>query len=350
MFEYSGSIHIHSRHSDGSGSLPTIVEAARQAGPDFIIISDHNNMSIREEGAPGWFGDLLVLIGEEVSPPFNHYLAIGLKEPIEPNYENTQANIEAVAAQDAIGFIAHPFPFHQAYPKGSRLAWLSKKVDSALYPWRDWNVNGFTGMEVWQYMYDWMKFMNHFNAITHIVAPQRFMTGPTPRTIRTWDELNKRRKVVGIGVVDAHGRPSMLRILPVFSYRYLFSTVRTHILTHEPFTCDVENDERVVVSALRHGSCFFANDRVADSSGFRFYLRSDGVPYYMGDECLLGEEMEIMVILPEDGEIRIICDGKLIVASTGESLCKTIEQRGSYRVEVRRKGRAWIFSNPIYVV
>jgi len=165
-----------------------------------------------------------------------------------------------------------------------------------------------------------------------------------------WDELNVTRKVVGIGTLDAHAKPRVLGMFPACSYKYLLGTVRTHILTPEPFARASMMDEQTVIDALRHGRCFFANDKVADSTGFRFYVKSEGTTYQMGDQCPLGDDTELVVIVPQEAEIRIIHNGKLVSAAHGESLCRRVSRCGVLRVESRLKNKPWIFSNPIYVV
>lgn len=349
MYEYTGAIHIHTRCSDGSGSLKTIIEAARRAGTDFIVISDHNNMGIRKEGNSGWHNDILVIIGEEISPHFNHYMAVGIEKEILPDETCAQSNIDAVTRQGGLGFVAHPFARHRPCSASS---WLDKllRLDVTVYPWDDFDAEDFDGIEVWQYMYDWVKSLNSFNVLAHMVFPNRFITGPDAETMRMWDEANMRRKVVGIGTLDAHGKPSILRMFPVCSYRYLLGTVRTHILTPSPFAGSRTADEQTVIEALRHGRCFFANDELGDSSGFRFYFKSEGTTYQMGEQCPLRDETELLVMAPQEAEIRVMLDGKLLSTAHGESLCRSIHSSGVVRVEARLADKPWIFSNPIYVV
>jgi len=349
MFEYTGAIHIHSRYSDGSGSLRGIIKAARRARADFIVITDHNNMKIRKEGSSGWHDDILVIIGEEISPRYNHYMVIGIEKEVPPDEMSAQRNIDAVAEQGGLGFVAHPFCYHRPSPGW---AWLDRllKLDVTVYPWNDLDVDGFDGIEVWQYMYDWVKSVNSFNIFAHVIAPGCFITGPNAQTLKMWDELNVTRKVVGIGTLDAHAKPRVLGMFPACSYKYLLGTVRTHILTPEPFARASMMDEQTVIDALRHGRCFFANDKVADSTGFRFYVKSEGTTYQMGDQCPLGDDTELVVIVPQEAEIRIIHNGKLVSAAHGESLCRRVSRCGVLRVESRLKNKPWIFSNPIYVV
>ena len=349
MFEYTGAIHIHSRYSDGSGSLRRIIKAGRRAGADFIVIADHNNMKIRKEGSSGWHDDILVLIGEEISPRYNHYMAIGIEKEVSPDERSAQRNIDAVAAQGGLGFVAHPFCYHRPSPGWAGLDRLLK-LDVTVYPWNDLDVDGFDGIEVWQYMYDWVKSVNSFNIFAHVIAPGCFITGPNAQTLKMWDKLNMTRKAVGIGTLDAHAKPRVLGMFPACSYKYLLGTVRTHILTPVPFARASMMDEQTVIDALRHGRCFFANDKVADSTGFRFYVKSEGTTYQMGDQCLLGDDTELLVVLPTEAEVRVIHAGKLVSAAHGESLCRKVYGSGVLRVEARLKNKPWIFSNPIYVV
>jgi len=44
-FDYiRGDLHIHTRYSDGSGTVPEVVEVARQRGLDFIFVTDHDTV------------------------------------------------------------------------------------------------------------------------------------------------------------------------------------------------------------------------------------------------------------------------------------------------------------------
>ncbi len=47
--DYKGAIHIHSRYSDGSGSLQEIVKSANLAGLDYLIITDHHTLRHKQE-------------------------------------------------------------------------------------------------------------------------------------------------------------------------------------------------------------------------------------------------------------------------------------------------------------
>ena len=52
---YAGDLHVHTLHSDGSVSAAAAARAAREAGLDFIAITDHNNTTheLETTDAPG---------------------------------------------------------------------------------------------------------------------------------------------------------------------------------------------------------------------------------------------------------------------------------------------------------
>jgi hypothetical protein len=73
---FSGALHLHTVHSDGTLTAGQLSRAARQAGLDFIAITDHNNTThqleaVAEEG-------LLRIVGEEVTTPGGHANVWGL--------------------------------------------------------------------------------------------------------------------------------------------------------------------------------------------------------------------------------------------------------------------------------
>src|SRR5687768_14019662 len=68
-------VHLHSGYSDGTGTVPEIARAARRARADVVLLTDHDTLEAKRRGEEGWYGEVLVLVGEEVSPRRrNHYL------------------------------------------------------------------------------------------------------------------------------------------------------------------------------------------------------------------------------------------------------------------------------------
>jgi hypothetical protein len=77
---YAGDLHMHTLHSDGDWTVQGLAAAAREAGLDFISVTDHNTSSHHEDvdKADAGSGRPLVMRGEEVTTYGGHANAWGL--------------------------------------------------------------------------------------------------------------------------------------------------------------------------------------------------------------------------------------------------------------------------------
>src|SRR6266550_584412 len=109
MHDLACVVHLHSTYSDGTGTVPQIARAARTNHLDAVLLTDHDTLEARRRGEEGWHGDVLVLVGEEVTPKDrDHYLAFGLDREVKRR--QPAAGICAdVARAGGFGFAAHPF-------------------------------------------------------------------------------------------------------------------------------------------------------------------------------------------------------------------------------------------------
>ncbi|GAA3827583.1 CehA/McbA family metallohydrolase [Streptomyces phyllanthi] len=78
---YRGDCHLHSWYSDGRRTPAEIAALARAAGLDFINTSEHNTHSAHahwaDQAGPHPDGELLILLGEEVTTRNGHVVALG---------------------------------------------------------------------------------------------------------------------------------------------------------------------------------------------------------------------------------------------------------------------------------
>lgn len=331
MIDYKGAIHIHTGHSDGSGTISKIAQAANQAELDYLIITDHN----RRHGDlyEGWRGKTLVLIGQEVSPPRNHLVVMRTKRTICPRHRDPQGLIDEVKREGGLSFIAHP------YTRPHPLLFLGN------HSWRNWEVNGYTGLELWSYMSDWVEELNPLNLFSYLRHPDQAITGPNVKTLNKWDELLQQKKVPIIGSLDAHARPFLLR--EVFPYSQLFKTIRTHILLSAPLTPDVPLASKSVYEALEAGHAYIAYDYLADASGFIFEGKSAGKKVIMGDS-LDQPPAQLSVFSPQEARLKLITQGAIVKEVEGKTLKAEVSEIGAYRVEAYYQGKPWVFTNPIY--
>jgi len=342
-----GNLHMHTVHSDGRKTHRELGQIAEEAGLDYIVVTDHNVLMPNEEG---WYGKTLVLVGEEVhdmerAPQSSHTLCFDIRQDVAGYAGNPQRLIEAVAIQGGFTFLAHPFE-HDAVP------FLPEPNIS----WRDWQVTGYAGIELWNYM---SEFKGALKSKAHAVLcaffPALAASGPYPETLHKWDELLQARPVAALGGSDAHGNSYRLGPLSreVQPYSYLFRCVNTHLLSEEPLTGDVGRDRATIYGALRAGRGFVGYERPGEIAGFAFWVRSGDREATMGETLAMQKTVELQVTCPQPAELRLVRDGQVVARAQGRRLTLVTHQEGVYRVEAYRQyaGRrcGWIFSNPIYV-
>ncbi|MDQ4042002.1 MAG: CehA/McbA family metallohydrolase, partial [Actinomycetota bacterium] len=168
-------IHVHSTWSDGTGTVPQIMRAAAKAGVDVVLLTDHDTLAARDHGQEGWHGDVLLLVGEEVTPDENHYLAFGIDTVIGKSGRTPADVCRAVEAQGGFGFAAHPFS------KGSKL------FKRRGIPFR--NLECVAGIELWSFVNDTGQSIERWrDVVRFLVTPSRYVDHPPAENMRAWDE------------------------------------------------------------------------------------------------------------------------------------------------------------------
>lgn len=348
-YEYVGAIHIHSNYSDGNASIPEIVEIAGSVGLDFLMFTDHMTLEPLKHGLEGWHrnpasgGHILVLIGYEINDPEdrNHYLAFDLDEVLPPAW-TAKEYVHAVRQRGGIGFIAHPDEKRTGWPR-----------HHPAYPWTDWRVTGYDGIEIWNHSSEWVEKVNRRNAMLRYMHPRGWLDGPSRITLERWDRLNEERLVVGIGGIDAHDfrhqvlGPFSVRIFP---YKVQLQAIRTHVLLEEPLSPDVERSKRAIYDALVHARCFISHFRWGDARGFRWWAEARAETFEMGATLPFRSGVTLHSTLPATGEMVVVRSGEISYRKSGDRLSLPVDRPGIYRIEVRRKGKPWIFSNPIRIL
>ncbi len=352
MNEIIVSIHIHTAYSDGSKLHTEIAEDAIRSGTDVLFFTDHN---IYLKGIGGYFsnsdGKVLMVMGEEIHdqsafPQKNHILALGVGESLSKFADNRQTLINKIHSTGGLSFIAHPYdPALPAF----------NETDIS---WEDWSVEGFTGIELWNGFSELKgRVKKKSAAYFYAFFPNFLPLSPPKRTLKIWDNLlNKGSKIVAIGGSDAHAiyfsAGPFKRV--VFPYPYHFKTINNHILLKDQLTGTELKDRESILSALRKGNSFIANDLIRSSKGFRFYLCNRNSKIPMGESYRFENNLKLQVILPHSADCIILKNGTQYHRSSGKNDIEIdISSAGIYRVECYKqflgRKRGWIFSNPIYI-
>ncbi len=347
-YEYVGNPHVHTPYSDGQALHTEVAQAAAKAGLDFVIVTDHN---VWVDGCERYYGKVMLLVGEEIhdvrrEPQANHLLVYNAESELVKHASDPQALINAANDRGGICYLAHPYEYRS--PLGP---------DMMAIPWVDWEVSGYTGFEIWNYMSEFKALArSRLSAIYYAYFPSNGIRGPFPITLQHWDHLLAQgQRIAAIGGADAHGETYSMGPLKrvVFPYEKLFRCVNTHILTEHPFSGDVAHDKGLVYEAFRTGHTWVGYDLLGPTRGFRFNARSINNQATIGDELMRTGATKFDIQTPANAEIRLICNGHPVARTSGQRLQYTTAEAGAYRVEAYRRHRGarrgWIFSSPIYV-
>ncbi len=345
-------IHMHTRFSDGDGDHREIVAAALKTGIDAVIVTDHN---IFVKNMEGYYWDkdrkTLLLVGEEIHhqdrmPQKNHLLALNTNRELATYADDPQILIDQIRKNGGLSFLAHPFDPELQLIGEDDISWV------------DWDVNNFTGMEIWNGFSEFKSAIKgRLSALFLAFSPHHVARQPFHETLRKWDELiSSGKKVVGIGGSDAHAlrlKAGPLRKV-VFPYRFHFQAINTHILAPSPLTGDIVRDKEMIYQTLERGNAFIGYDLPAPTFGFRFSAQAENQVGMMGDDVKLRNGATFQIKIPEEQEVRLIKDGECIKTWEDCAFCTYIaKEPGAYRVEsyIKYLGekRGWIFSNPIYL-
>ncbi len=350
--ERVGVIHVHTSASCGSGTLPQVISAAKDADLSFLAITDHNLTLSDAEVAAADPPEFAVIDGEEVSTASGHFLALGTSDSRwarGPGYD-ARALMASSRAHGAVNFIAHPYGLRDR--------------------WSDWDARDYDGIEIFNDDAIWRKNKVVDIAIAALLYPVnsrlallRLARTPTENFAK-WDQLLAQRPVAGICGSDAHANVLVDRFsLAHFpSYLSVFSLARQHVLLPDVAGQDPDRaGADAILSAIKAGNSFCAIDALTPADGFTQKISSGNVSAGPGNSISWHQGEVLHVKLPSSpgaALIRVLRDGQEIARQQGPSLDLAIPGPGHYRTEAYlrqpgltgwRRWTLWIFSNPVYV-
>ena len=345
-----GVLHVHTRRSDGTGTVDDIAAAARRAGLQFVIFTDHGD-GTRGSDTPVYRNGVLCIDAVEISTNGGHVVALGLPQTPYPLGGEVSDVSEDVRRLGGISIAAHP--------DSARLA----------LRWTDWRI-AVDGLEWLNADSQWRD--ETWNSLGRSLLTYPFRRASTLATLldrpdellMRWDASLKERPVVAVAAADAHARlgpgedPYRRGLaLHVPSYEQVFRTVSISLPDRE-LQGEASVDARTVLEAIRGGHIFSSIDALAAPAVFSFVATSGAHTVGMGEQLKLNGPVLLRVDAnaPEGSTIRLLSEGKT-VASGGPPAFEyeAPSVPAVYRVEVdvpRAPGVPpvpWIVSNAIYI-
>lgn len=371
---YRGVMHVHSYWShDSEGTLHDLIPAAKNAGIDFIFLTDHprGDLDTLPRGYQGYYDGILIEPGSE-KKGFATW-------PLKPVIIDWKADKDSIAKQIVSngGMI---FYSHTEEP-------------------HNWANPDYQGMEIYNFHTDTKDESLLPNILNFLVNGSKYrswamreMFNEQTAILARWDSLNTKRKIVGFSAVDTHENQNIRarylkdgRIEWVGPNANVIDTSQVKWwnkwLLRKPDTngwifkwmIDTYNEgfnyitnyvlaDTLSVSSLAHhlkkGHLYTAFQRLGDAKGFMYYSKNhnDSISGIPGDSVRVDQALTLEAVSPFPGQFRLIHNGKTINISSGESYkyswAEPLEN-GAYRIEmhIRLNGKhiPWLYSNPIYI-
>jgi hypothetical protein len=347
-----GALHIHTRRSDGSGTVDDVAAAAARAGLQFVIVTDHGDAT-RTPDPPSYRSGVLVIDGVEISTWAGHVVALGLPAAPYPIAGEPRDVIEDILRLGGFGIAAHP---------------VNEKASSR---WAAWD-EPFGGIEWLNGDSEWRDESPQRLARVLLVYAFRhvetlgLLLDRDDEVMRRWDALTARRRVVAVAGADAHARVGLpsardplegRALLRMPGYEAMFRAFGV-ALPALVLSGDAAGDAQAVLDEIRAGRVFSSVDAIAPRPAFAFTAAS-GANRAVGGEPLPIDgpvQLRVDAQAPPDARLVLIRDGVAVQQATGTSLQHDADATPAvYRVEVMLPGAPgeppvpWIVSNPIYV-
>ncbi len=351
---WRGALHVHTSSSgDARGTVEEVAAAAATAGLDFVLISEHTRAGGAEaRPRDGWYGDVLVVVGEEISTSAGHLLALGGATHRYALGPTPRQAIDDIHELGGGAVVAHPV--------GGELAWSN-----------GWA--GISGIEVVNFAgalnrLSWVEFAG--GLVRYLVSPAAAAVsvfGTRDPAIDLWDLQTRLRGnprprwLAALGAVDAHGP---IGVLGIPNYAATFRALSTMVwLDAGPRPGEAPRRQAAaVIEALVAGRAAVILDAVGAAPGFTLQATHATRPSLLPGAIAPWETgWSIRAGLGGPGPYRIVllADGEVVAEGSGEDLVYPAVTAATYRVEVYRTdgpvgvgqpgATLWIISNPIYL-
>lgn len=306
---YRGDLHTHSDHSDAHGfAVADLLQMARDAGLDFVFLTDHNTVTGLPDMDAASNGTLLASGGIELTTFWGHALCLGTRAWVDWRVRPGTGDMARIAAetdvQGQVFVIAHPQADGEpgctgcSWRFGEMMPGNARVVEIWNGPW-GCDSNNEKALALW---YDW---------------------------------LNQGLRLAATAGTDAHG-PRDYASGPGFNVIYAEAL-----------------SEAALFEGVLAGRLYLS---AGPQLTFQAKSEDDGATWILGDTVTRPATFEARWRdCPPDAEVRVIVNGRLLCAlpagvAGAYTWPLTLDQADWVTVEIRDKGGALLaVTNPIFL-
>ncbi|XXF80559.1 CehA/McbA family metallohydrolase [Myxococcaceae bacterium GXIMD 01537] len=327
-----GAFHVHTKRSDGRGSVEEVAKAAKAAGLQFVVLTDHNDFAARE---PVYLDGVLMVPGVEISTRYGHLVAFGMATALE-GPRAREVGVDAVLESGGVAVLAHPVQKRNPWkdPDGAHRA-QGFELYSADTFFRDTMRRPFSRLVP--------AVGGYFATPVHGVMA---MVTPQPASTERLLELARERPRLALCSHDAHGWPP---------YEDVFRSLAMYLppdLVPGPLPGDARAAAGQVIQALASGRALCGFRALGEPAGFA--LEGLGPERR---EAQVGDVLKVSVPPHPPGVVEVRVWGPAKLGADGVSVELTGE--GAVQVEVwalapgrffGSEWKPWIVPSPVRVV
>lgn len=361
FYDYRGSTHVMTSHSQGGSTPAEMLIAADTAGMDFVYITDYNDF-ISGHSNFSYNDNVAVFTAKKLSYLDSHFLVYSPQklshiDSIGASHAVLSDLLNKVPSETAatLTVMAHPFK------KGNE--WASDGYPSGLQGIEVMNLR-----HMWQQKWLSSKVSFVWSCLLYLFNPKiallRLVQEPQ-RELQLWDRLNQKQKTLGL--LGSHATGQLFNVgslkIPFPRYEDSFRFGSNHLLMKSELTGVYSLDAEKIHNAFTAGQFYFALDAVANPKGFAAYMSSKDRDFLMGDTVPLAMQPKLTVDVPplhtKAVEIRIYKNGTELQKIRDSRAEIKITEPGVYRVQVRVRVQLpipgelrwipWIYTNNFYV-
>jgi hypothetical protein len=330
--EIRGAFHIHSTLSDGQATPSQIARAAKNAGLQFIVMTDHNLLTLSE---PSFEDGVLVISGVELSTRDGHLVLVGAKRGLNRPGQDSDP-VRHAQQLGGLTILAHPVQRRHPWvdPK-SALRAAGMELYSADSLFRDALHHPFTLLLPAAGAY-----------LTNPIHALMILNREQPDATRKLLEISAREPKLALCAHDAHGWPAYEEVFRSFSLHLpLTGTLR------QGLPKDASEAARAVIDAVGRGRAYCAFDPLGSAEGFSI----DGM---QGDprRAVVGDRLTLQIPSAPKAAVRAQIWGGARLEPDGRTVVLT--RAGPVQIEVwieapgqlfGRTWKPWIVPSPLFV-